>query len=38
MPTAIALLAKYMLDGIFIGILCGGFMALMLYAAGCEKL
>jgi hypothetical protein len=30
--------AKYMLDAIYIGIIVGGMMSLMIYAAGCEKL
>jgi hypothetical protein len=29
---------NYMLDAIFVGLIIGGIMFLMLYAAGCEKL
>jgi hypothetical protein len=31
-------MVKYMLDGIFVGLIIGGVMSLMLYAVGCEKL
>ena len=29
---------NYMLDAMFIGLMCGGFVSLMLYVVGCEKL
>jgi hypothetical protein len=29
---------KHMLDAIYIGLVCGAFMAFWLYAIGCEKL
>jgi hypothetical protein len=38
MLNGISTACNYMLDAIFIGLMCGGFMALMLYVVGCEKL
>lgn len=29
---------NYMLDAIYVGLMFGGFMALMIYVLGCEKL
>jgi hypothetical protein len=33
-----AVVNKYMLDALFVGLMFGGFMALMIYVVGCEKL
>lgn len=38
MFTAWPLLLYTMLDAMFVGLMFGGFMALMLYVTGCEKL